>query len=121
MGYIGIYKRAGLQYQQAVLNYRNTIINAFSETDSALTSYRRDLKTLKSYKNNLAYSSKLFHIYRVQYRAGIASRITYLTYKLNLLAAKYNLLNQNLLVREDVIGIYNALGMGLKQRPGRNA
>ncbi|MHB1662157.1 MAG: efflux transporter outer membrane subunit [bacterium] len=113
---ISIYKRSGIQYQQAVLNYRNTIINAFSETDSALTSYRRDLKTLKGYKNNLAYSLKLFHIYRIQYRTGIAGKITYLTYKLNLLSAEYNLINQNLLLREDVIGIYNALGMGLKKK-----
>ncbi|MDA8052751.1 MAG: TolC family protein [Deltaproteobacteria bacterium] len=112
---ISIYERSKLQYEQAVLNYRNTIINAFSETDSALASYKRDFKTLKSYENNLAYSSKLFRIYKVQYRTGIAGRITYLTYKLNLLNAKYNLINQNLLLREDIIDIYNALGMGLKQ------
>lgn len=118
---ISIYKRSQLQYEQAVLNYRNTIINAFSETDSALATYKRDFKTLNSYKNNLVYSSKLFHIYRVQYRTGIASRITYLTYKLNLLAAEYNLINQNLLLQEDIIDIYNALGMGLKQNVRQNA
>lgn len=112
---ISIYKRSQLQYKQAVLNYRNTIINAFSETDSALASYKRDFKTLNSYKSNVIYSSKLFHIYSVQYMAGITNRITYLTYKLNLLNAKYNLINQNLLLQEDVINIYNTLGMGLKQ------
>jgi multidrug efflux system outer membrane protein len=111
---ISIYKRSKLQYQQAVLNYRNTVINAFSETDSALADYRRDAKTMKSYENNFNYSLKLFHIYGVQYKTGIASRITYLTYKLDMLNAEYNLINQNLLLQEDVIGVYNALGMGLK-------
>lgn len=111
---ISIYKRSKLQYQQAVLNYRNAIINAFSETDSALAAYKRDYKILKSYKNNFNYSKKLFHIYKIQYKAGISSRITYLTYKLDMLNAEYNLINQNLLLREDVIGVYNALGMGLK-------
>ena len=111
---ISIYKRSKLQYQQAVLNYRNAIINAFSETDSALAVYKRDYKILKSYKNNFNYSKKLFHIYKIQYKAGISSRITYLTYKLDMLNAEYNLINQNLLLREDVIGVYNALGMGLK-------
>ena len=111
---ISIYKRSRLQYQQAVLNYRNAIINAFSETDSALAVYKRDYKILKSYKNNFNYSKKLFHIYKIQYKAGISSRITYLTYKLDMLNAEYNLINQNLLLREDVIGVYNALGMGLK-------
>ena len=111
---ISIYKRSKLQYQQAVLNYRNAIINAFSETDSALAVYKRDYKILKSYKNNFNYSKKLFYIYKIQYKAGISSRITYLTYKLDMLNAEYNLINQNLLLREDVIGVYNALGMGLK-------
>ena len=111
---ISIYKRSKLQYQQAVLNYRNAVINAFSETDSALADYRRDAKTMKSYENNFNYSLKLFHIYGVQYKTGIASRITYLTYKLDMLNAEYNLINQNLLLQEDVIGVYNALGMGLK-------
>ncbi len=111
---ISIYKRSKLQYQQAVLNYRNAIINAFSETDSALAAYKRDYKILKSYKNNFNYSKKLFYIYKIQYKAGISSRITYLTYKLDMLNAEYNLINQTLLLREDVIGVYNALGMGLK-------
>ena len=111
---ISIYKRSKLQYQQAVLNYRNAIINAFSETDSALAAYKRDYKILKSYKNNFNYSKKLFYIYKIQYKAGISSQITYLTYKLNMLNAEYNLINQTLLLREDVIGVYNALGMGLK-------
>ena len=111
---ISIYNRSKLQYQQAVLNYRNAVINAFSETDSALANYKRDVKTLKSYENNFNYSLKLFHIYGIQYKTGIASRITYLTYKLNMLNAEYNLINQNLLLQEDVIGVYNALGMGLK-------
>ena len=111
---ISIYKRSKLQYQQAVLNYRNAVINAFSETDSALADYRRDAKTMKSYENNFNYSLKLFHIYGVQYKTGIASRITYLTYKMDMLNAEYNLINQNLLLQEDVISVYNALGMGLK-------
>jgi len=110
---ISIYKRSKLQYQQAVLNYRNAVINAFSETDSALADYKRDIKTLKNYENNFNYSMKLFRIYRVQYKTGIASRITELTYKLDMLNAEYNVISQNLLVREDVIGVYNALGMGL--------
>jgi len=111
---VSIYKRSILQYQQAVLNYRNTIINAFSETDSALISYKKNLNTLLSYRKNYAYSLKLYNIYRVQYKTGIAGKITYLTYKLDMLAAEYNLISQSLLVKEDIINIYNALGMGLE-------
>ncbi len=111
---ISIYKRSKLQYQQAVLNYRNTVINAFSETDSALADFQKDTQTLKSYEKNYRYALKLFNIYKAQYKTGISSKITYLTYRENLLNAEYNLINQNLSVKEDVISVYNALGMGLK-------
>lgn len=113
---ISIYKRSELQYEQEVLNYRNTIINAFSETDSALANYKRDVKTLNSYEKNLTSATKLFYIYRVQYKTGIMDKPAYLTYKLNLLNAQYSIINQNLLLREDIINIYNALGMGLKHK-----
>ncbi|MGC8554574.1 MAG: TolC family protein [Candidatus Acidulodesulfobacterium sp.] len=111
---ISIYKRSKLQYQQAILNYRNTVINAFSETDSALADFQKDDQTLKSYEKNYRYALKLFNIYKVQYKTGISSKITYLTYKENLLNSEYNLINQTLSVKEDAISVYNALGMGLK-------
>ncbi len=117
---ISIYKRSELRYQQAVLNYRNTIINAFSETDSALADFKRDSKTLESYEKNYRYALKLFRIYKTQYKTGIVGRITYLTYKIGMLNAKYNLINQNLLVKEDVINVYNALGMGLNNNKKKN-
>ncbi len=112
-GNISKYKRAKIQYKQAVYNYRNTVINAFSETDNALASYKKDFEALSTYQNNYLYAKKIFNIYAVQYRGGIIDPITYLTYKLNLLNAQYNLINQNLLLKEDIISIYNALGMGL--------
>jgi multidrug efflux system outer membrane protein len=108
-----IYERSKLQYEQAVLNYRNTVINAFKEVDSALASYKKDNEALLSYQKNYQSAKNLFDIYKAQYEAGTVDYITYLNYKINLLNAQYNLINQNLLVREDVINIYNALGMGL--------
>ncbi|MHB1697519.1 MAG: TolC family protein [bacterium] len=112
---ISQYKRSKLQYEQAVLNYRNTVINAFKEVDSALGSYDKDRKTLSAYERNYRSAENLDKIYKIQYRTGMASYLVYLGYKLNLLNAGYNLTNQNLLLREDVIQIYNVLGMGLKE------
>jgi len=108
-----IYERSKLQYEQAVLNYRNTVINAFKEIDNALASYKKDNEALLSYQKNYQSAKNLYDIYKAQYEAGTVDYITYLNYKINLLNAKYNLINQNLLVREDIISIYNALGMGL--------
>lgn len=108
-----IYERSKLQYEQAVLHYRNTVINAFKEIDSALASYKKDKEALLSYQKNYQSAKNLFDIYKAQYETGTADYITYLNYKINLLNTQYNLINQNLLVREDIINIYNALGMGL--------
>ena len=112
---IGQYKRSKLQYKQAVLNYRDTVINAFKETDNALGSYGKDRETLSVYEKNYRSAENLDKIYKVRYRTGMDSYLTYLGYKLNLLNAEYNLTNQNLLLREDVIQIYNVLGMGLNR------
>ncbi|AHF97371.1 RND transporter [Desulfurella acetivorans A63] len=108
-----IYERSKLQYEQAVLNYRNTVINAFKEVDNALASYKKDSQALISYQKNYQSAKNLYDIYKAQYEAGTVDYITYLNYKINLLNAYYNLINQNLLVKEDVISIYNALGIGL--------
>ncbi len=108
------YQRAKIQYKQAVLTYRNAVLNAFQETDNSLSSYKKDFESLSTYQNNYQSAKKIFNIYSYQYRVGIADPITYLTYKLNLLSAQYNLVNQNLLLKEDIISIYNALGIGLR-------
>ncbi|MCL4378135.1 MAG: TolC family protein [Actinobacteria bacterium] len=109
------YERAKIQYQQAVLSYRNTVLNAFSETDNVLASYKTDFEALSTWQNNYHSTKKIFELYTAQYHAGIIDPITYLTWKFNLLNAQYNLVNQNLLLREDIISIYNALGMGLNK------
>ncbi|MDA8157625.1 MAG: TolC family protein, partial [Deltaproteobacteria bacterium] len=92
-----------------------TVINAFKETDNALGSYGKDRETLSVYEKNYRSAENLDKIYKVRYRTGMDSYLTYLGYKLNLLNAEYNLTNQNLLLREDVIQIYNVLGMGLNR------
>lgn len=108
-----IYKRSKLQYKEAVLNYRNIVINAFTETDDALVNYKKDTNTLRGLENNLKSAKRLCGIYKVQYKTGIISRAAYLEYKINMLNARYNLINGNLLLQEDLISIYNAMGMGL--------
>ncbi|MGC8625886.1 MAG: TolC family protein, partial [Phycisphaerae bacterium] len=85
----------------------------FKEVDNALASYKKDSQALISYQKNYQSAKNLYDIYKAQYEAGTVDYITYLNYKINLLNAYYNLINQNLLVKEDVISIYNALGMGL--------
>jgi multidrug efflux system outer membrane protein len=45
------YQRAKFQYESAILNYKNTAINAFTQVDTALTSYKEDNEALNAYQN----------------------------------------------------------------------
>lgn len=107
------YKRSKLQYQSAILTYRNTVINAFNEVNSALSSYQKDYEALHAYKNQVINSKEKLDLACAQYQAGLGDYSTYLTYDLTYLQNSYNLINQQLAVAEDIIQVYKTLGIGL--------
>ncbi len=110
---ISIYERSKLQYKNAVLNYRNTVVNAFKETDDSLITYMKDYDTLNKYRNTYLYAKRIYGMDEERYKDGIESRISFLSSRLNYLSSRYNLMVQKQILISDVIGVYNALGMGL--------
>lgn len=107
------YKRSKYQYESAILNYKNTVLNAFKEVDSALSSYKEDNEALLAYQKQTINSKDLLNLASSQYRSGLADYSTYLTTDLNYLQSSFNLANQKLVVAEDIIQIYKSLGLGL--------
>lgn len=107
------YERAKLQFETATLTYKSTTINAFKEVDNALITYQRDYDSLKILQHEVNYSQQKYNSSKAQYNAGMINYATYLNYKLAYLQNKYNLTNQNLLVKNDVVQIYKTLGLGL--------
>lgn len=107
------YKRAQLQAQNAVLNYRGVVLNAFKEVNSALASYQKDSEALtalkRTYKNNLV----SYSLVKAQYRGGLVDYTAVLTSHLALLQSGYLVNNQKILVIQDILQVYKALGVGI--------
>lgn len=112
------YDRAGEQFESSILSYQDTVVNAFTEVNNALVSYQEDNQALKRYLQQREHYQQLVAIADAQYQAGLMNYTNYLTNELNLLQTQYNITNQQLLVTQDVIQVYKALGLGLEEDNG---
>lgn len=110
---MSIYKRSKLQYRQAVLNYRDVVIKAFQEVNTALSAYKNDQNVLRGFERQLVNEQEKLDLARAQYRSGVGDYSAYLNAQLAFLKIQYDLMNQRLTVVQDVIQIYKSLGMGL--------
>lgn len=111
---ISQYKRSQHQYESAILSYRATVLNAFKEVDSALSSYQQDNEALFSFQKQTANLNDLRALSKAQYQSGLGGYSSYLTSHLNYLQSCYNLTSQKLLVIEDVLQAYKSLAWGLE-------
>lgn len=109
-------KRSRYQYEAAILNYRDTVLNAFREVDSALVSYKEDLLSLKALQQEVATKKTLTSIANAQFRSGMSDDSMALADQLSYLQAVYALENQRLAVTQDIIQIYKALGLGVNAK-----
>lgn len=107
------YERSKVQYDQAILLYKDTIMNAYKEVDSALISYQEDTRSMKAFKIQVHNTKELLSIADAHYRSGLTDYIDYLTNDLTNLQTQYNLTNQTLLVTQDVVQAYKAMGLGI--------
>jgi len=110
---ISEYKRSKLQYESAILNYKNTVINAFKEVDSALVSYSEDHQQLLAYQREAQNTKDILQHIHAQYKAGLIDDSGYLSAKSNYLLLQYNLINQQLKVIQDIVQVYSSLGQGV--------
>ena len=84
------------QYEQAVLNYKNTVHNAFQEVDDALLAFKEDQASLYSARTITNNASEDYKTANIQYKAGQIDYATYLSFELHLLQTEYELALQNL-------------------------
>lgn len=108
-----LYDRSKIQFDSAVLSYKNTILNAFQEVDSALISYQQDHKSLIYLKHAVKNSFNKSNLSHAQFQSGYGDYSIYLTDQLAYLQNKYNYNNQQLSVTQDMIQFYKSLGLGL--------
>lgn len=109
------YKRSKYQFEAAFLNYKNTIINAVTEVDNALSSYKEDYLALQAFERQSATFKDKLSITSAQYEGGFADDSSYLTVRLASLQNSYNLVSQQVMVLQDIIQVYKTLGLGLER------
>lgn len=106
------WKRSQIQYEAAILNYKNTVINAFAEVDGSLVSYKEDALVKESFARQFENTQELVGIANAHYTAGLTDYVDYLTNELNNLQTEYNLTLKELLLTQDIVQVYKSLGLG---------
>jgi len=107
---LGLYKASKVELAKSILNYRQTVLNAFKEVDDAIAQYKTDDINYKSLKKTYKTTLDQYHIALANYKAGLIPYSNLLTYRTNLIESKKALLNQKLKLIQDISSLYNVLG-----------
>jgi outer membrane protein TolC len=114
-------REARATYDEQVANYRQTVLNAFQNTEDSLSSVthltRQEMRFADIYKNN----RQLLLSEDAQVRAGTASEQSLLTQKLTLLQAEQSLKDTQAALAESSVTLIKNLGGGWQWDSGRNA
>jgi NodT family efflux transporter outer membrane factor (OMF) lipoprotein len=115
--YTGGQARAGLRifksrYQQQLLMYRNTILQAFREVDDSLASLKAHRNAYEEYSASLDSLGARLRIQENRVNAGAASEVDIDPVRLEMVQAQQGLARTKLAALTDTISLYKALGGG---------
>jgi multidrug efflux system outer membrane protein len=103
------------QQQEAELNYRKTVQQAFREVSDALIAYQRD-HDFRTQQESLTYSAKdASRLSDIRYRGGASSYLEVLDSNTRTYAAELTLVSAELNEMLDYVQLYRALGGGWQQ------
>jgi NodT family efflux transporter outer membrane factor (OMF) lipoprotein len=113
-------KAADARKEQALLNYKQTVLLAMEEVESRLSNYLNELNRHASLLSVAEHQAKAVEIAREQYKAGISAQIDLLVAERSLLDAGNDIVLSEQASAEDLIQLYRALGEGWSQEPEAN-
>jgi outer membrane protein, multidrug efflux system len=99
--------------------YRKTVVSAFADVDTALTSIRETTIRLRLQREVVAASRRAFQLAEQQLRAGTADIVTVLNTQLTLFQAEDLLWQAQLARLLAIVSLYQALGGGWEPRMER--
>ena len=102
------------QRQEALLNFKQTLLDAGTEANNALVSWQTARKRLDSDKVQIMYLKGAVFNTQLLMKNGQATYIEVLTAQKNLLQAELTETNDKFLEIQSVITLYHALGGGLE-------
>jgi outer membrane protein, multidrug efflux system len=103
---------AKAEQQQAVLNYRATVLNALREVEDALVAYRTDRAARDLLQDTLNSAQVTWDLSQNQYEHGLSTYINVLNAEQTVLADRQALVQSNVQIVNDIVSIYRALGGG---------
>lgn len=107
-------------YQQAILNYQNTVLNAQKEVQDGIVSYVESEKTLKAMNAANDAALQTLALMRARYEVGQVDYSDVLNAEENQLSVQSALINAQGAVPQDAISLYSALGGGWQIREGHD-
>lgn len=102
------------QRQEALLNFKQTLLDAGTEANNALVSWQTARKRLDSDKIQIMYLKSAVFNTQLLMKNGQATYIEVLTAQKNLLQAELTETNDKYIEIQSVISLYHALGGGLE-------
>ncbi len=106
---------ARAQEAEAALNYRGTVLNALQEVEDALVAYRTDKVARDRLAESVRTGQLTLYLARDSYTHGLSDFIQVLDAERTLTASRQQLVQAEVAVTNDVVGLYNALGGGWQE------
>lgn len=107
-------------FQQAILNYQNTVLNAQKEVQDGIVNYVESQKSMKSLILANDAAQKTTELALIRYKAGEADYTTVLDAEQEQLSVQTSLTNAQGSIPQGLISLYRALGGGWQIRRGHD-
>ena len=107
-------------FQQAILNYENTVLSAQKEVEDGLSAFNNQQQVLLRLTEAATNAQRSTQLSMVQYKAGEANYTTVLSTEQSQLSVEDSLAQAKGSVLLGLISIYRALGGGWEIREGRD-
>ncbi len=98
--------------QIALLNYRQTLLNAGEEVNNALFALETAGKSLENHESQCRQLERAVRVTESLYKTGNATYLECLTARQSLLNARLNVVTDQLTYLQGTVSLYNALGGG---------
>lgn len=107
------------RFQQSLVNYQNTVLNAAQEVEDALTGFLRAQETQVFEQNSVTAAQRSVEIALVQYREGAVDYQRVIDTERVLLQEESSLAQTRSAIATNLIALYKALGGGWELRQGQ--
>ncbi len=108
---------ARAQEIEAALHYRAVVLNALREVEDALVSYRQDRVERDRLESVVHSAADSFALARNRYEHGLSTYLQVLDAQRTMVGARQQLVQQDMMLANDIVGLYRALGGGWAATP----